>query len=61
MGVTTALNGLMGIFSPILAGLLFDHWAPGAPSCLAVIFFIAADFLLRAQKLPAPRLEEAAS
>jgi len=61
MGVTTALNGLMGIFSPILAGLLYDHWAPGAPYWLAAIFFVAAAFLLRAQRLPAPRLEGAAS
>lgn len=59
MGVTTALNGLMGIFSPILAGLLYDRWAPGAPYWLASIFFVAAAFLLRTQKPPAPRLERA--
>ena len=50
MGVTTALNGLMGIFSPILAGLLYDHWDPGAPYWLASIFFVAAAFLLRAAR-----------
>jgi MFS transporter, DHA1 family, tetracycline resistance protein len=62
MGVTTALNGLMGIISPILAGLLYDHWAPGAPYWLASIFFVAAAFLLRAarRKPSAPRLEGAA-
>ena len=60
MGVTTALNGLMGIFGPILGGLLYDHWAPGAPYWLAAIFFVGAAFLLRTQKAPAPRLEGAA-
>ena len=50
MGVTTALNGLMGIFSPILAGLMYDHWSPGAPYWLAAIFFVASAFLLRTQR-----------
>lgn len=49
MGVTTALNSLMAIFAPILAGLLFDHVAPGAPYGLAIVLFIAAAFILRAQ------------
>ncbi len=61
MGVTTALNSLMGIISPILAGLLYDHWAPGAPYWLASIFFVAAALLLRTQKLPSTNLEAAAS
>jgi len=57
MGVTTALNSLMAIFAPILAGLLFDHWLPGAPYGLAAVVFVAAAFLLRAQPRPAPALE----
>ena len=58
MGVTTSLNGLMGIISPILAGVLYDQWAPGAPYWLAAVFFIGAAFLLRTQQPPAPRIEE---
>jgi MFS family permease len=49
MGVTTALNGLMGIVSPILGGLLYDHWSPGAPYWLAAFFYVAAAVLLRTQ------------
>lgn len=49
MGVTTALNSLSAIFAPILAGLLFDHWFPGAPYWLAAATFAAAAFILRAQ------------
>ena len=55
MGVTTALNGLMGIIAPILAGLLYDHWAPGAPYWLAAIFYVAGAFLLRTQRPAASR------
>ena len=58
MGVTTALNGLMGIISPVLAGLLYDHLAPGAPYWLAAIFFVGAAFLLRTQRPPVPKLEK---
>jgi len=58
MGVTTSLNGLMGIISPILAGVLYDQWAPGAPYWLAALFFIGAAFLLRTQQPSAPRIEE---
>jgi MFS transporter, DHA1 family, tetracycline resistance protein len=53
MGVTTALNSLMAIFAPILAGLLFDHWFPGVTYWLAAIVFVAAAFILRAQPRPA--------
>jgi MFS transporter, DHA1 family, tetracycline resistance protein len=53
MGVTTALNSLMAIFAPILAGLLFDHWFSGAPYLLAASVFVAAAFILRSQ----PRLK----
>jgi MFS transporter, DHA1 family, tetracycline resistance protein len=49
MGVTTALNSLMAIIAPILAGLLFDHWFPGAPYWVAAVVFVAAAFILRAQ------------
>jgi MFS family permease len=52
MGVTTALNSLMGIFAPVMAGLLFDHWFPGAPYVVAAIVFTAAAFILRAQPRP---------
>jgi MFS transporter, DHA1 family, tetracycline resistance protein len=61
MGVTTSINGLMGIVSPILAGLLYDHLAPGAPYWLAAVFFVGAALLLRTQRPPAVRLEEAAT
>lgn len=50
MGVTTALNSLMSIFAPILAGLLFDHWFSGAPYLMASIMFMIAAFFLRAQR-----------
>ncbi len=60
MGVTTSLNSLMSIFAPILAGLMYDHWAPGAPYWLAAVFFVAAAIILLTQQ-PAPRLEKAIS
>jgi DHA1 family tetracycline resistance protein-like MFS transporter len=50
MGVNTALAGLMGIVSPVLAGLLYDHTSPQAPYWLAGLFFMAGAFLLRSQK-----------
>lgn len=53
MGMTTALNSLTSIASPLLAGLLFDHWAPGAPYWAAAVLFAAAALLLR--KHPAPK------
>ena len=49
MGVNTALAGLMGIVSPVLAGLLYDHTSPQAPYWLAALFFVAGAFLLRSQ------------
>jgi MFS transporter, DHA1 family, tetracycline resistance protein len=50
MGVTTALGSLMGILSPIAAGLLYDHWIPGGPYLLAMLFFGGAAFLLGRQR-----------
>jgi DHA1 family tetracycline resistance protein-like MFS transporter len=50
MGVNTALGGLMGIFSPIAAGLIYDHWSPGAPYLFATLFYIGAALLLIKQK-----------
>ncbi len=61
MGVTTSLNSLMGIISPVLAGLLYDHWSPGAPYWLAAVFFVAGAFLLRLSRPLAPRLDKAVS
>lgn len=57
MGVTTALNSLMAIFAPILAGLLFDHWFSGAPYWLAAAVFATAAFIVRA--LPRYQPEQA--
>jgi MFS family permease len=54
MGVTTALASLMSIFSPILAGLVYDHWQPGAPFWLAALLFgIAAVWLWGQKSSPA--------
>jgi MFS transporter, DHA1 family, tetracycline resistance protein len=58
MGVSTSLNSLMGIVSPILAGLMYDYVSPGSPYWLAAVFFAAAAFILRTE-VPAPRLKEA--
>ena len=52
MGVNTALGSLMGIFSPIVGGLLYDHWAPGAPYLFATLFYIGAALLLIRQRTP---------
>jgi DHA1 family tetracycline resistance protein-like MFS transporter len=52
MGVTTALTSLMGIFSPVVAGLVYDHLSPGAPYGLAAILFVAAAGLLLRKKNP---------
>jgi MFS transporter, DHA1 family, tetracycline resistance protein len=57
MGVTTSLNSLMSIFAPILAGLMYDHWSPGAPYWLAAVFFVAAALILLTQQ-PGVRLEK---
>jgi MFS family permease len=56
MGVSTSLNSLMSILSPILAGLLYDHLSPGSPYWLAAVFFAAAGLILY-QEARAPRLE----
>ena len=61
MGVTTSINGLMGIVSPILAGLLYDHLSPAAPYWMAAVFFLGAALLLRGYKPPAPVLEPVSS
>ncbi|HTX92221.1 MAG TPA: MFS transporter [Anaerolineales bacterium] len=52
MGVTTAIGSLMSIFSPILAGTLYDAWAPAAPYWLTALLFLSAAFLLKLQSSP---------
>jgi DHA1 family tetracycline resistance protein-like MFS transporter len=55
MGVTTALNSLMGIFGPILAGLLYDHVHHATPYLMAAVFFALAAFLLNSWTAPQTR------
>ncbi len=45
-GVSTALNSLMTIFAPLLAGVLYDHWSPGAPYWTAALLFTIAAYSL---------------
>jgi MFS transporter, DHA1 family, tetracycline resistance protein len=58
MGVSTSLNSLMGIVSPILAGLMYDQISSGSPYWLAAVSFAAAALILRTE-VHAPRLEKA--
>jgi MFS transporter, DHA1 family, tetracycline resistance protein len=60
MGVTTSLNSLMGIISPILAGLMYDHISSGSPYWLAAAFFVAAAIILR-REIPAHRVQAASA
>ncbi len=47
-GVNTALQSLTGIFSPLLASVLFDHLTPAGPYWMAAGLFLAAALLMRA-------------
>jgi len=47
MGVTTALGSLMGVFSPLFAGLVYDQWSPSAPYWVAAGLFVLAAVTLR--------------
>ncbi len=52
MGVNTALQSLTGIFSPLLASLLYDYVTPVGPYWMAAVLFIAASLLLRGFREP---------
>jgi MFS transporter, DHA1 family, tetracycline resistance protein len=54
MGVTTAIGSLMSIFSPILAGVFYDHWTPSAPYIMTMVLFMVAALLLKFE--PSPRI-----
>ncbi len=47
-GVNTALQSLTGIFSPLLASVLYDHLTPAGPYWMAAALFLAAALLMRA-------------
>ena len=53
MGVTTALGSLMGIISPVIAGLMYDHVSSGSPYLLAALFYLGAALLLGRQRASA--------
>jgi DHA1 family tetracycline resistance protein-like MFS transporter len=46
MGVTTALNSLMTILSPLSAGVAYDRIMVGAPYWMGAVPFVLAAFLL---------------
>jgi MFS family permease len=45
-GINTALQGLMAVVGPLVAGLAYDSVAPGAPFWLSGGLFLAAALLL---------------
>lgn len=46
MGVTTSINSLASIFSPLWAGFLYDAVSPGSPYLVASVIYLAGALLL---------------
>jgi DHA1 family tetracycline resistance protein-like MFS transporter len=51
-GVNAALAGLMGAVGPLVAGLLYDLIAPGAPFALSATVLFAAAMLMAGMRVP---------
>jgi DHA1 family tetracycline resistance protein-like MFS transporter len=52
-GVNTALQSLMAMTAPFVAGLIYDYVAPGAPFWMGVVAFLLAAVVLLGVKVPA--------
>ncbi|HVU10286.1 MAG TPA: MFS transporter [Phototrophicaceae bacterium] len=59
MGVTTALGSVMNIVGPLLAGVVYDHIAPGAPFLIGAIVYAVASLMISRTSVPEVQAEQA--